>query len=288
MKFAKLHGLGNDFLVVEVRTSDGYRSSLAVLGKRICDRHCGVGSDGVIFYQPTQGDPEADFSALIFNADGSRAEMSGNGIRCLAAYLIHSEAHSSKSVRIRTVSGIKCLKLERRDGLRYHFECSMGHPILDPEKIPARLGGVPGPVLNYPLRVEAEVVNVSICSMGNPHCSTFWSDVSQAPIDKLGPALECHPIFPSRTNVEFVELIERARIKVRFWERGVGHTLSSGTGSAAAAVAAILQNLADSPLTVETALGCQVVDWRHGRELRLTGPAEFICSGDYPAGDDEI
>ena len=240
----------------------------------------------MIFYQPTCGDSEADFSALIFNADGSRAEMSGNGIRCLAALLIHCGEHTGKIVRIRTVSGIKKLTLTGRNHLSCRFECSMGHPVTDPAKVPARIDSGGQPVLDYSLAVGSETVRVSLCSMGNPHCSTFWPDVAGLPWS-VGTCSGNHPIFPNRTNVEFIQVLDRHRLRVRFWERGVGQTLASGTGSSAAAVAAILRNLAESPLTVETELGSLVVDWQPGRELILTGPAEFVCSGDYPAGDPE-
>ena len=285
MEFSKLHALGNDFLVAKAGEAGSSRRSRAVIARGICDRHCGVGADGMIFYQPTHGDGDADFSALIFNADGSKAEMSGNGMRCLAASLIHCGEHTGKIVRIRTVSGIKKLTLIGRNGLSYRFECSMGHPVTDPAEIPARIDSGGQPVLDYSLAIESETVRVSLCSMGNPHCSTFWPDVAGAPVETLGPALETHAIFPNRTNVEFIQVLDRHHLRVRFWERGVGRTLASGTGSSAAAVAAILRELAESPLTVETELGSLRVDWQHGQELILTGPADFVCSGDYPAGD---
>ncbi len=286
MQFAKLHGLGNDFAVVKVGESDGYRRSLGLLGRKICDRHCGVGADGIVYYQATRGDCEAEFSAMIFNADGSKAEMSGNGLRCLAALLVHNGEHASNVVRIRTMSGIRTLSLIARENLVYRFRCTMGCPVTEPGKIPVQIEGEREPLLNYPLSVEGESVGVSLCSMGNPHCSTFWADVTQAPVAELGAKLENHPAFPNRTNVEFIQVVDRARVRVRFWERGVGRTLSSGTGNSAAAVAAILRGLADSPLTVENELGYVVVDWHPGQELQLTGPAEFICTGDYAAGDE--
>ncbi len=287
MEFGKLHGLGNDFIIARVGESDGYRRSLASLSKKVCDRHRGVGADGIVYYQATRGDHEADFSAMIFNADGSRAEMSGNGVRCLAAYLTHKGEHRSTVVRIRTVSGIKTVTLTNHENLVYHFQCAMGCPVTDLAKIPALIEGEKGPLLDYPLSFEGKTVSVSLCSMGNPHCSTFWANVEEAPVSELGAKLERHPAFPNRTNVEFIQLVDRQRIKVRFWERGVGQTLSSGTGSSAAAVAAILRGLADSPLTVESELGCVLVGWNPGQELKLTGPAEFICAGEYAAGAEE-
>ena len=280
MEFAKLHALGNDFLVMNVAGA-AYAQALASHARQICDRHCGVGADGILYYQPTIGDPESDFSALIFNADGSKAEMSGNGVRCLAAFLHQSGQSRQSTVRIRTVSGIKRLTLHGNDGETYTFETSMGTPITDPVRIPARLAGLPGPVVRYPLEVGSEVVKVTLCSMGNPHCSTFWPDLDSAPIDRLGALLERHDIFPNRTNVEFIQVVDRHQLRTRFWERGVGRTLASGTGSSAAAVAAILSDLAESPVTVLTELGALLVSWENEGEVLLTGPAEFICTGRY-------
>ena len=285
MEFAKLHGLGNDFLVVRVGDASGSQRTLSSLSTSLCHRYLGVGADGVVYYQPTIGDGEADVSALIFNADGSRAEMSGNGLRCLAAYLCLSGQHRDATLRIRTVAGIKTLNLKQRTGKIFTFETSMGRPITDADRIPMRPGPASGPVVDWPLTVGSETVLVTASSMGNPHCSTFWPDVAKAPVDSLGSLLERHPAFPNRTNVEFIQVIERHRIRVRFWERGVGRTLCSGTGSSGAVVAAILRREAESPVTVETELGSLLVRWEPPGELYLTGPAEFICSGVYPEGD---
>jgi glutamate carboxypeptidase len=200
-----------------------------------------------VFYQPTIGDREAEVSALIFNADGSRAEMSGNGVRCLAAWLCRSGQNPSGTVRVRTVSGVKVLVAQRHDAKIVTFESSMGHPITEPERIPMRSGPPSGPVLDWQLTIGQQTVPVTATSMGNPHCSTFWPDVDSAPIDILGPLLERHACFPNRTNVEFVQVLDPHRLRVRFWERGVGRTLSSGTGSSAAAVAAILTGRVESP-----------------------------------------
>jgi diaminopimelate epimerase len=280
MEFAKLHGLGNDFLITGMGDAVDMPRPMSTLARQICDRHRGVGADGVVFYQPTIGDPEADVSALIFNADGSRAEMSGNGVRCLAAQLYRTGRFRTPALRIRTVSGIKTYSIKMQEAEVYTFESSMGTPILNPARIPAVLDG-PGPILNHPLTLGSEHIQVSLCSMGNPHCSTFWSDVIGAPVDTIGPLLERHTLFPNRTNVEFIQVIDRSRIRVLFWERGVGRTLASGTGSSAAAVAAILHKFVESPVTVDTGLGTMRVSWKPGEELFLTGPAEFICSGTY-------
>lgn len=287
MEFAKLHGLGNDFLIVRVGEPGGIQRTLSSLARSLCHRHLGVGADGVIYYQPTVGDRDAEVSALIFNADGSKAEMSGNGLRCLAAYLCRSGRHRSKTLRIRTVAGIKTLVLQQADGRTFRFEASMGQPIIDPAGIPVIAENAAGPLVDWLLPVDSGVLPVTVTSMGNPHCSTFWPDVAAAPVERLGPMLENHPAFPERTNVEFVQILDRHAIRARFWERGVGNTLSSGTGSSAAAVAAILRKQVESPVEVQTELGTVAVRWNPAGDLYLEGPAEFICSGTCALDDDE-
>src|SRR5437867_202067 len=177
MEFAKLHALGNDFLIVDVTGEEGYRRSLGPLARRMCHRHCGIGADGVLFFQATVADADAGFSALIFNADGSKAEMSGNGVRCLAAYLYRSGRNPAGSTRIRTVSGIKVLTLKGEEGTRYTFECSMGTPVTVPNAIPARVPGKSDPILDYSISVGSENIPVTVTSFGNPHCSTFWPEL---------------------------------------------------------------------------------------------------------------
>ncbi|MBP1596521.1 MAG: diaminopimelate epimerase, partial [Acidobacteria bacterium] len=282
MKVSKLHGLGNDFLIAASEEIGLPGVSFGSLAESWCRRRTGIGADGVIFYQPTVGDPEADVSALIFNADGSRAEMSGNGTRCLAAWLLHSGILDAPQIRIRTVSGVKSFVLRGRDGRTFVFESTLGVPVTEPSRIPVLLEAQSQPLIGYPLAVDTGVVRVTVTSMGNPHCSTFWPEVSEAPVDMLGPALERHPCFPNRTNVEFVQVLDRHNIRVRFWERGVGPTLASGTGSCAAAVAAMLNRLADSPVRVEVVEGSMMVQWQPPGELSLTGPAEYICSVEFP------
>jgi diaminopimelate epimerase len=280
MDFAKLHALGNDFLVMRVDAAGGLGMSLSALARNTCDRRRGVGADGVVFYQPTAGDQNADFSSLVFNADGSKAEISGNGIRCLAAFLHHSSQLQSQRVRIRTVAGIRSCVLRDRQGRTYSFETSMGVPVTVPAHIPALLGSGPEPLIRHPLQVGNDVVPVTVVSMGNPHCSTFWPDVEQAPVESLGPLVEAHSAFPKRTNVEFIQVLDSHNLRVRFWERGVGRTLASGTGSCAAAVAAILRNLVSTPVHVQTEGGELLVAWDPPSEVLLTGTAGFICSGD--------
>jgi len=281
IEFGKLHGLGNDFLVTRMGEKDGPEGFLSRLAQEICHPHLGVGADGIMYYLPAEDDLRSDFSTLIYNADGSRAEMSGNGVRILAAFLRYTGEHTGETVRIRTVSGIRNLKLVAQEGNSCTFESSMGKPVTDPSKIPCLLAPGPDPIIDFPLSVGDARIRVTVTSTGNPHCSTFWPDVALAPFETLGPLLEGHAGFPNRTNVEFVQILDRHRVRVRFWERGVGHTYASGTGSCGASVAAILNKRVESPVTVETELGSLLVQWHPGDELSLTGPAEFICRGQY-------
>jgi diaminopimelate epimerase len=282
MKWAKLHGLGNDFLIARAADAADTGQPQGALAQRVCRRHTGMGADGVLYFEPSVGDPEADVAARIYNADGSEAEMSGNGTRCLAAYLTLIGNDQSATLRIRTVAGIRVFRLKDHNDRAWTFESSMGRPVTDPALVPVHLGDGSGPLIDYPLDAGPEVIPVTICSMGNPHCSTFWPEIDVVPVDTLGPLLEHHAAFPQRTNVEFIQMLDRHHLRVRFWERGVGPTLASGTGGSAAAVAAILSHRADSPVVVEVERGSLRVYWQAPGELLLTGPAEYICSCEIP------
>jgi len=281
MKWAKLHGLGNDFLIA--RAEEARRTGLqpGALAARVCRRHTGLGADGVLYYEAAAGDPEAGVSARIFNADGSEAEMSGNGTRCLAAYLARTAGLPEGDIRIRTAAGVRVFRLVTRNGPVFTFAASMGRPVTDPALVPAALGDGSAPVVDFPLPLGSDTVLVTVTSMGNPHCSTFWNDIEAAPVRALGPLLENHEAFPNRSNVEFIQILDRHRLRVRFWERGVGPTLASGTGGAAAAVAAILGGKAESPVVVEVEMGRLLVQWQAPGDLILTGPAEFIGLCEY-------
>ena len=279
LEFAKLHSLGNDFLIVRSGEVGELRPSLSALAAGLCDRHRGVGADGVIFYQPTISDSEADTAAIIINADGSKAEVSGNGLRCLAAFLNARGIQPGEALRIRTVAGVRTYRLKEVKNGSYSYESCMGRPLFDPVLVPARLGESPGPVLDHPLEITSGAVPVSLCSLGNPHCTTFWPELDRVPVETIGPLIERHQAFPRRTNVEFVQVLDGHSIRVRFWERGVGLTMASGTGASAAAVASILRRSVESPVCVYTELGSMSVAWRTGEDLYLTGPAEFVCEG---------
>jgi diaminopimelate epimerase len=274
--FTKFHGLGNDFVVVR---SEGLPSSLANLARAICRRNTGVGADGLLVLAPSR-ERKIDAELRFFNADGSEAEMSGNGIRCAAAYLVDKELASS-SIRIRTVAGVKTLQVIKKERGRWLFRVAMGRPILAPSKMP--FSGAKGhkPVVGFPLRTERGILPVTVTSMGNPHCSILVREFSEFDWPKLGSEIEKMDLFPNRTNVEFVRVISRKEIEVRYWERGVGVTNSSGTGSCAATVAAILNRRTGRTVRVRTLAGSLRVSWLADGEVTLTGPAQIIAEGTY-------
>jgi len=280
MQFSKLEGLGNDFIVMPTREPEG--GDFARLAQRVCNRHFGVGADGLILFRPKAGG--AEFSMRVFNADGSEAELSGNGLRCLGAHLIHLGWHDSGLLRIETPAGLKQLYLKRSAPPEYFFEVNMGTPILEQSRIPLNLVLAPPSLTCCQLTLGQEVYDVTITSMGNPHCSLFVSDLETTAWEQIGRQIEVHPVFPQRTNVEFIKVKSRQEIEVRFWERGVGKTNASGTGSCAAVVATILNGYADRQVKVQTLGGCLEISWRDDDSLYLQGPARFICHGDYDAG----
>jgi len=280
MRFTKLHGLGNDFLVVSPGGAD--LSSAGELARKICDRHTGVGADGLIFLTPEKGEP-ARAGFRIFNADGSEAEISGNGLRCAAAFLASSGGVTSPKVLFRTAAGERPSEVIASKGSLFEVRIGLGAPRLASKDIPFDDGRVHDRVLDYPLSVIHKTFPVTCVSIGNPHCSLFFDALpSHGEWRGIGAEIESHPFFPNRTNVEFIRVIGRDEIEVLFWERGVGETLASGTGSAAAAVASILKGLTDRLVKVRTAMGGLTVEWPEGGEVSQTGPAEVVFSGDYP------
>ena len=268
--FVKTHALGNDFILVEQTAT--IPSDYRELARRICDRNFGVGADGVILW--TRGGDA--FNLRIFNRDGSEAECSGNGLRCMAAYLIESGRWPKEEICLKTISGSYVL---RRIGKQY--EADMGEPALAPQDIPFVPPVPMERVVNYPLPVDGQLVAITACSTGNPHCSLFVGELNDAYIEKMGPLLERHTAFPNRTNVEFIRVLNDREIEVAFWERGVGVSYASGTGSCGATVAAILNGRTGRRVTVHAKVGKLVVEWPENKHLRLTSTANVVAEGNY-------
>ena len=268
--FVKTHALGNDFILVEQSAAIG--QDYPDLARRICNRYFGVGADGLILWTPK----DELFDLRIFNRDGSEAECSGNGLRCAAAYMIESGRWPKEEIGLRTVSGLYTL---RKVGRQY--EADMGAPALRPSEIPFIPDHPMDRVVHEPLNVAGELVHITACSTGNPHCSLFVSNLDQNYIDRIGPLLENHAAFPNRTNVEFIRLISDREIEVRFWERGVGRSNASGTGSCGATVACILNGKTGRRVTVNAVAGRLVVEWPEDGRLTLTSSANVVAEGEY-------
>ena len=270
IRFVKTHALGNDFILVEQNSA--VPGDYSAFAQRICHRNFGVGGDGLILWRPEQ---EA-FKIRIFNCDGSEAECSGNGLRCVAAYLIESGQWPKDKIHLETVSGVYAL---RRIGGQY--EADMGEPKLVPADIPFIPPAPMERVVNYPLPAGGELFSISACSTGNPHCSLFVEKLDDAYVQRIGPLLERHPAFPHRTNVEFIHVLNQREIEVAFWERGVGQTYASGTGSCGAAVASILNEKTGRQVTVHTKAGKLLVEWAGDGRLTLTSTANVVAEGNY-------
>ena len=277
MKFTKLQGLGNDFLIIPVDAIDNLEKP-EELAIKICERNYGAGADGIVFVSQNHSN-DADFASRIFNADGSEAEISGNGTRCVAAYLYYNEQWAEPEIRISTVAGVKIGRFVARQGLRFEFEFDMGTPKLASNDIPIVLDKPLERVVRHPLVMGGDIQEITCTSMGNPHCSLFVPTLEGVRIDELGPLLEDHPAFPVRTNVEFIHVISPKEIEVLFWERGVGRTLSSGTGSCGASIASMLNGYTERNIRVNTRGGILQVFWQDDNSVKLTGSAEVIYEG---------
>ncbi|MBI3934664.1 MAG: diaminopimelate epimerase [Acidobacteria bacterium] len=274
--FTKAQGTGNDFLILE-GTPEQIISSPEEI-RRLCDRRFGVGADGIVFLSVPSAPADVDAELRLFNSDGGEAEISGNGTRCAAAFLA-MKGVSSNPLAIRTKAGLKTLRMISCCGNRWDFEMAMGTPILAARDIPfTPQGAVPEPIVGFPLPLVSGPRRVTVTSMGNPHCSVAVEDFDWD-WKSCGREIESHPFFRQRTNVEFYRVLSRHHIEVRYWERGVGETLSSGTGSCAAAVAAILNQQAESPVAVTTLAGVLPVRWDPDGVF-LTGPAEITFQGE--------
>jgi diaminopimelate epimerase len=287
IEFAKYHGLGNDFILIDNRHS----SEPVITPEQavdLCDRHFGIGADGVIFALPGQND--AEYTMRIFNSDGSEPEMCGNGIRCLAKFIADLEAseihpqppqgsggsESKTEYRIGTGAGVIITEL-RSDG---QVKVDMGVPRLLAAEIPTTLAAPDAKVIDVPLEVAGKSWSVTCVSMGNPHCITFVEDVSAVALETVGPQFEHNPAFPQRTNTEFIQVIRSEYVKMRVWERGAGVTLACGTGACAAVVAGVLVGKCDRATAVELPGGILEIEWAEvsGR-IYMTGPAQRVFTG---------
>lgn len=273
MKFTKMHGIGNDYIYVncfEEKITDPSRLSL-VMSKQ----HYGVGSDGLILIGPSD---TADFSMRIFNSDGSEADMCGNGIRCLGKYVYDRGLTDKTELTVSTMGGLKKLWLTVEGGKVIRVRADMGMPELTPAKIPVDVNAEQ--VMQYPLQILGKTLPITCVSMGNPHAVIFVTDPDAIDLPVVGGMIEHHPLFPRRTNVEFVRVIRRDMLQMRVWERGAGETLACGTGACASLVAAVMNGLADRCAQIKLAGGNLQLEWNEeDNHVYQTGPATFVFDG---------
>ncbi len=274
MKFTKMQGAGNDYVYVncfQERVDDP-----AAFAVTVSDRHFGVGSDGLILIKPSN---RADFAMEIYNADGSEARMCGNGIRCVGKYVYDRKMTDRTHISVETASGIRYLDLTVEDGKVSLVRVDMGSPVFSPREIPIIADG--DSVIDEPITVCGSTYRITGVSMGNPHAVVFTDDVESLDLEKIGPAFECHELFPERINTEFVSVTDRSHIRMRVWERGSGETLACGTGACAAAVASCLNGLTDETVTVSLAGGNLTIEWdRDKNSVHMTGPAREVFEGE--------
>lgn len=277
MKFTKMQGLGNDYVYV-----NGFEERIenpSEMSVKVSNRNFGVGSDGLILINPSE---KADFEMEMYNADGSRGEMCGNGIRCVAKYVYDYGLTDKTHISVETLGGIKYLDLTVEDGKVILVRVDMGSPILTPAQIPVIADEAEA--VAVPILVDETEYQMTCVSMGNPHAVVFMDDIEHLEIEKIGPKFEHHERFPNRVNTEFVKVLDRQTASMRVWERGSGETLACGTGACAVAVACILGGYTENKVTVKLLGGDLLIEWdREQNKIYMTGPAEVVFDGVWKA-----
>ncbi|HUT32658.1 MAG TPA: diaminopimelate epimerase [Planctomycetota bacterium] len=277
MPFVKMHGCGNDYIYIDCR--ERALADPPALARRLSDRHFGVGGDGIILILPSE---QADYRMRMFNADGSEAEMCGNGIRCFAKWLYDRGLVEGDEARIETGAGIRTVRIYAEGGKARRVRVNMGAPRLDRAQIPMQ--GPPGQAVNDELTIDVpgqgtHAFHFTAVSMGNPHCIIYVADTDSYPVTVHGPLIERHPLFPKRVNVEFVQVLSAGEAKMRVWERGSGETLACGTGASATCVAGVLNKKTDRRLLLHLLGGDLELEWADDGSVYLIGPAEEVFEG---------
>lgn len=272
MKFLKMQATGNDFILIDL-FREKIRRSFSNMAKKLCERHFGIGADGLIVLSPSKN---ADMKMRIFNPDGSEAEMCGNGIRCAVKYA-YENFLKKREINVETLAGIIKTEIFLKNSRVSKIKVNMGIPRLSPTEIPVLLEGEK--IVNREIKFDDKKIKITCVSMGNPHCVIFVKDLEKIDIETPGKKLEKYPIFPNRTNVEFVEVVDRNNIKVRVWERGVGETFSCGTGACASVVAGFLNGFLDRNVNVYLKGGKLQIFYDISRGVFLTGEAKAVFEG---------
>jgi len=275
MKFTKMHGTGNDYIYV-----NGFVEKIenpAGFSVKYSDRHKGIGSDGLVLILPSEN---CDFKMRMFNADGSEAEMCGNASRCIGKYVYDNGLTNKKLVTLETLAGVKVLELfVDADNKVEKVTVDMGEPIIEAAKVPIQSSMEK--VINEPMTFGGQLnYNITAVSMGNPHAVIFTGNIHSLDLPKIGPVIENDPVFPNRTNTEFIEIVSKNYIKMRVWERGSGETMACGTGACASVVAGVLNGLISNKTTVELLGGELTIEWKENNHVYLTGPATIVFEGE--------
>ncbi|MDO8682868.1 MAG: diaminopimelate epimerase [Armatimonadota bacterium] len=276
MRFTKMHGLGNDFVIIDCIAQRLDETELERKSAALCDRRFGIGGDGLILIMPSS---TADFRMRVINSDGSEAEMCGNGIRCLAKYVFDRNITAAGEITVETLAGIKTLVISSNNGKAESVRVDMGAPEFRRSLIPM-FGEDALIVKEEALAAGGRELRVTCVSMGNPHCVTFVDDVAAYPVETIGPLVERHEAFPKRTNAEFIQVIGNGEIKMRVWERGAGETMACGTGACASAVASALNGKTSRQVLVHLAGGDLKIDWAEDGRVFMTGGAAEVYEGE--------
>ncbi len=279
LNFTKMHGLGNDYVYMTGHDQDLDRYDLGKLSQMVSNRNFGVGSDGLILILPSE---IADFRMRIFNPDRSESNMCGNGMRSCAKYVYDHGLTDKTELTFETLGGIVKPSLTVEDGKVTCITVDMGEARLARKDVPFAPGDPDTPAINEELEVDGEVVRITAVNVGNTHCVIFVDDVATAPVTTLGPKIEVHPAFPRRTNVEFIQVLDRKHVKMRVWERGAGETLACGTGATATCVACAVNDLTERAIQVQLPGGNLEIDWHEDNHVFMAGPAVEVYQGVLP------
>ncbi|MFW0861026.1 MAG: diaminopimelate epimerase [Dethiobacter sp.] len=273
MNFVKMHGLGNDFVVIEDFSLS--LKNIDRLARELCERNFGVGADGLVLLHPSE---KAQFRMRIINADGSEAEMCGNALRCVGKYLYEKGLTRETAISVEMFNTVKTLRLEVSGNKVASVEVDMGEPILESDLVP--VVGARRRVVNEEILAAGESFLITAVSIGNPHCVIFCDDTSAVPLDVWGPALEAHEMFPKKTNVEFVEVVSPEKARFRVWERGVGQTLACGSGACAVLVVGVITSRLSRKAILCLPGGELTIHWRENNRLYMSGPATEVFTGE--------
>lgn len=274
MRFTKMHGAGNDYIYIDCFTQNV--GNPMELSKKISDRHFSVGADGIVLIKPSA---IADCFMDIYNADGSRAQMCGNAVRCTAKYIYDNKLKNS-TIMVETLSGIKTVDIIKKEGIAVGGRVNMGKPILNGHQIPTRYGT--SIVKKEKLNIKNKIYEITCVSMGNPHCVVFCNNIEKIDLNTIGPLFENHEMFPERINTEFVEILDENHLKMRVWERGSGETLACGTGACAVAVASVINGicLKNEEITIQAKGGKLKIQWKENNSIYLSGNAVKVFDGE--------